>query len=107
MSDGWNEELVSVVTDYKIEWQLPAAKQDAIKRLLSSTGAGVGWLEHDGNGPYAVIAVSPPRLANVTLTDAEVMFLKRERDLMDANDEGDRKAIEIIDGLLERLGGAT
>ena len=39
-----------------------------------------------------------------TLTDAEVTFLRRERDLMDADDEGDRKTLEIIAGLLERLG---
>lgn len=41
----------------------------------------------------------------VRLTDEEVLFLRRERDLMDADDEGDRKALEIVDGLLGRLGG--
>ncbi len=44
-------------------------------------------------------------LARLRLTDAEVTFLRRERDLLDADDEGDRKTLEIIAGLLARLGG--
>ena len=46
-----------------------------------------------------------PLYRSPTLTDAEVTFLLRERDLLDADDEGDRKTLEIIAGLLARLGG--
>lgn len=42
-----------------------------------------------------------------TLTDAERKFLQRERDLLDADDEGDSKDLGIINGMLARLGGAS
>lgn len=99
-----SEELVSVVTDYRITWRQPEGRQDAIDLLLRCAGGG-GGMGAGSHGAYSASPAGKPRLSQPALTDAERAFLKRERDLMDPDDEGDRKTLEIIDGLLKRHGG--
>ena len=103
MTDGWNEELVSVVTDYRIGWRRAECRQDAIDLLMRSAGGGGGH-GAGAHGYYRADAVSAPRLMQPTLTDEEREAVEVAARFMDKwGGVPNTIASDTLRGLLERL----